>query len=242
MIAPVSRCCLWHGAQMRWHHSADSGSTGCNVDVCKESYQEGNIYYGNLQNNLWVRWLWSFDVLVPRTSEQPAIFSMQSRCVNAQEHLPCKVRSVSQTVLRGHQKQIFRFRVCKAKTVCVYSDAFKCFFECFWCNAIPNSKASIYDCFLFGRDTWHSDPSSDRNRCYGVECSTEVLLHMDLCHPTGVCKALYISLFIIYRIMLQVPGISCLKYHALCNGRPQMQRVLKGNWKLNELQEVQKLG
>lgn len=27
---------------MRWHHSADSGSTGCNFDVCKESYQEGN--------------------------------------------------------------------------------------------------------------------------------------------------------------------------------------------------------
>lgn len=50
---------------------------------------------------------------------------MQSRCVNAQEHLPCRVRSASQTVLRGHQKQIFRFRVCKAKTLCVYSDAFK---------------------------------------------------------------------------------------------------------------------
>lgn len=65
---------------------------------------------------------------------------------------------------------------------------------------------------------------------------------MDLCHPTGVCKALYISLFIIYRIMLQVPGILCLKYHALCNGQPQMQRVLKGNWKLNELQEVQQSG
>ena len=45
MIAPVSRCCLWMSltwAQMRWHHSADSGSTGCDVDVCKESYQEGN--------------------------------------------------------------------------------------------------------------------------------------------------------------------------------------------------------
>lgn len=63
--------CLWHGAQMRWHHSADSGSTGCNFDVCKESYQEGNTmeiyrtinewddydhlmsWYPELPNNLW---------------------------------------------------------------------------------------------------------------------------------------------------------------------------------------------
>ena len=105
-----------------------------------------------------------------------------------------------------------------------------------------NSKASIYDCFSFWpRHVTLRSKFRQKSLLRRGMFDRGPFAHGPVPSKRGLQSIVYFFV-IIYRIMLQVPGISCLKYHALCNGRPQMQRVLKGNWKLNELQEVQKSG
>ncbi len=112
----------------------------------------------------------------------------------------------------------------------------------------PIPKRAFYDCFLCGRDTWHMSWRSWVFMSLWSEFRRKSFLGRGMfdrgpfAHgPVPSKRGLEsIAYFFVYRIISQVPGMSCLKYHALCNGRPQMQSVLKLKWKLNELQEVQK--